>query len=244
MTDADRESTGLTDTLITLSKGPYTSVNRLKHYVINGLKFRSSNVEGNRKTQNSGVSVVTEGGNTYYGVLTDIIELNYSGNIRHVLFKCKWVDDENRRGYKTDAFGFPMVNFTHSVHGGEEMVHEPYVLASQATQVFYVEDKRQKDWYVVVKTKARDVFDAGLGPQREEDDVYSFSENVPYNISTNEIVADNLRWARDDLDGMTIDASIITERDRQNVNKEDDCEFINDESDDEADNEDEYTEDE
>nr|POE59734.1 hypothetical protein CFP56_38353 [Quercus suber] len=36
MTNADRESTGLTDTLITLSKGPYTSVNRLKHYVING----------------------------------------------------------------------------------------------------------------------------------------------------------------------------------------------------------------
>nr|POF07988.1 hypothetical protein CFP56_55302 [Quercus suber] len=36
MTDADRESTGLTDTLIMLSKGPYTSVNRLKHYVING----------------------------------------------------------------------------------------------------------------------------------------------------------------------------------------------------------------
>ena len=89
MTDADRESTGLTDTLITLSKGPYTSVNQLKHYVINWLKFMSSNVEGNRKTLNSGVSVATEGGNTYYGVLTNIIELNYSGNIRHVLFKCK-----------------------------------------------------------------------------------------------------------------------------------------------------------
>ena len=96
-----------------------------------------------------------------------------------------------------------------------------HVLASQATQVFYVEDKRQKDWYVVVKTKARDVFD----------DVYSFSENVPYNISTNEVVSDNLRWARDDLEGMTIDASIIAERDIHGVNNEDD-------------NEDEYTEDE
>ena len=88
MTDADRESTALTDTLITLSKGPYTSVNRLKYYVINGLKFRSSNVEANRKTQISGVSVAIENGIMYYGVLTDIIELNYSGNIRHVLFKC------------------------------------------------------------------------------------------------------------------------------------------------------------
>ena len=57
-------------------------------------------------------------------------------------------------------------------------------------------------------------------------------------------MSDNLRWARDDLDGMTIDASIITERDRQGVNKEDDCEFIDDKSDNEADKEDEYTEDE
>ena len=93
MTDADRERTSVNDTIITLSKGPYTLVNRLKHYVINGLKFRSSNVETNKKTQNSGVSVVTEGGITFYGVLIDIIELNYSGSIRHVLFKCTWVDD-------------------------------------------------------------------------------------------------------------------------------------------------------
>ena len=85
MTNADRESTSLTDTIITLPKGPHTLVNRLKHYVINGLKFRSSNVEANKKTQNRGVNVATESGITYYGVLIDIIELNYSGNIRRVI---------------------------------------------------------------------------------------------------------------------------------------------------------------
>ena len=57
-------------------------------------------------------------------------------------------------------------------------------------------------------------------------------------------MSDNLRWARDDLEGMTIDASIITERDRQGVNNLDDCEFIDNESNNEDDNEDEYTEDE
>ena len=115
-----------------------------------------------------------------------------------MLFKCKLVHDEHKKGYRTDEFGFPMVNFTHFIHGGDEMIDEPYVLASQATQVFYVEDKRQKGWYVV-KTKARDLFDAAIGPQRDEDDVHSFSENVLYNISINEVVSDNLRWARDDL---------------------------------------------
>ena len=57
-------------------------------------------------------------------------------------------------------------------------------------------------------------------------------------------MSDNLRWAQDDLEGMTIDASITAERDRHRVNNLDDYEFIDDESDDEADNEDEYTEDE
>ena len=213
MTDADRERTSPTDTIITLSKGPYPLVNRLKHYVINGLKFSNSNVEANRKTQNSGVSVATEGGNTFYGVLTDIIEQNYSGNIKHMLFKCTWVDDQNMRGYKTDEFGFPMVNFTHSIHGGEEIVDEPYVLKSQATQVFYVEDKRHKDCYVVVKTKARNVFDVGIGPHCDEDDTYEFYENIPYSVTSNDVGRENLRWDCDDVEGMTIDASIIGERD-------------------------------
>ena len=43
---------------------------------------------------------------------------------------------------------------------------------------------------------------------------------------------------------MTIDASIIAERDHHGVNNLDDYEFIDDESNNEDDNEDEYTEDE
>ena len=59
-------------------------------------------------------------------MLIDIIELNYSNNIKHVLFKFIWVDDQNIRGYKTDEFGFPMVNFTHFINGEDEMMDEPY----------------------------------------------------------------------------------------------------------------------
>ena len=52
-------------------------------------------------------------------------------------------------------------------------------------------------------------------------------------------MSDNLRWAQDDLEGMTIDTFIIAERDRHGVNNLDGCEFIDDESDNEDDNEDE-----
>ena len=74
LTGAEKEREGVSDTLVALSKWPYIYVKRFKHYVINGLKFRSVNDEANRKTQDSGISVATDGGNTYYGILSDIIE--------------------------------------------------------------------------------------------------------------------------------------------------------------------------
>ena len=59
-------------------------------------------------------------------------------------------------------------------------------------------NERHKDWYVVVKTKTKDVFDVGTNPQCDNDDVDTFCENIPYNISTNNVrddVNDNLGWA-------------------------------------------------
>ena len=61
LTSVDKEREGVSDTLAALSKWPYIYVKQLKHYVINGLKFRSINDEANRKTQNSGLSVATDG---------------------------------------------------------------------------------------------------------------------------------------------------------------------------------------
>ena len=50
LTSADKEREGVSDTLVALSKWPYIYVKRFKHYVINGLKFRSVNDEANKKT--------------------------------------------------------------------------------------------------------------------------------------------------------------------------------------------------
>ena len=44
-------------------------------------------------------------GMNYYGVLIDIIELNYSDKYRYVLFKCQWADVISGRGCKKDDFG-------------------------------------------------------------------------------------------------------------------------------------------
>lgn len=44
--------------------------------------------------------------------------------------------------------------------------------------------ERHKNWYVV-KTKAKGVIDVGTSPQCDDDDIDTFCENIPHNISTN-----------------------------------------------------------
>nr|GMD65987.1 transposon protein, putative, CACTA, En/Spm sub-class, expressed [Ipomoea batatas] len=47
-----------------------------------------------------------------------------------------------------------MVNITRKLQ-----TDEPYVLASQAEQVYYVSDIKEPNWHVVVKTKSRNFYD-------------------------------------------------------------------------------------
>ena len=88
------------------------------------------------------------------------------------------------------------------------------------------------------------MFDAGIDPHCDKDDTYEFLENIPYSFTSNDVGRDDLRWGRDDVEGMTIDASIIGERDLHEMDNLDDCEFIDDESNDEDDNKVEYNDDE
>ena len=72
------EKKKLSDKVTWLARYPNNEVKQFKRYVINGVKFHTKNSEVTRKTQNSRVCIATENGVTYYGVLINIIELNYS----------------------------------------------------------------------------------------------------------------------------------------------------------------------
>ncbi|XP_050387917.1 uncharacterized protein LOC126804334 [Argentina anserina] len=111
---------------------------------VNGVKFVTLQRDINHKTQNYGVMV--HGDNfPYYGVLLAVVELMY-GNMSVVLFKCKWFNTNPNvpRSTKMD-YGMLSVNTETSWYDTE-----PFILATMAKQVFYLDDpKAGPPWKVV-----------------------------------------------------------------------------------------------
>ena len=75
------EKKKLFDKVIWLARYPDNEAKQFKRHIINDVKFHTKDSEATRKTQNSGVCVVIEGGATYYGILINIIKLNYFASI-------------------------------------------------------------------------------------------------------------------------------------------------------------------
>ncbi|KAL5743877.1 hypothetical protein ACOSQ2_026993 [Xanthoceras sorbifolium] len=94
----------------------------------------------NQRTQNCGVLVKGEHGGKsidFYGVLKDIIAVPYLGENKVVIFKCDCVNIRNI-WYKND----------------------PFVLACQTQQVFYLNNiKLGDDWRVIDKSQPRGNYD-------------------------------------------------------------------------------------
>ena len=132
----------MTKELVCLARGPMKGVCSYEGYVINGFRFHTKKCQRKRKTQNSGVVVEGEterGEKDFYGVLKEIIVLEYDAlkdrtSPRVVLFKCNWFDVYTEgRGLKKDKFGATLVNVTRRLQ-----TNEPFALANQSRQVFYV----------------------------------------------------------------------------------------------------------
>jgi len=116
---------------------------------------------------------------SYYGVIEEIWEVDYV-KFRVPIFKCKWVD--SNIGVCVDELGFILVDLAKI--GYKE---DPFIMAYQAKQVFYVKDPSNKRWSIVIQTRnEHDVdnhddsivqyannssFSRQLPPMNEENDV-------------------------------------------------------------------------
>ena len=85
---------------------------------------------------------------SYYGRVTDIILIDY--NVFYVpLFRCQWAVKGNRVKIED---GFTLVNMNQSQ---ASFASDPYILASQAKQVFYSREDESSNWYIVMKGPSR-----------------------------------------------------------------------------------------
>ena len=73
-----------------------------------------------------------------------------------VLFKCEWVKPTGIR--TLERFGITQINLNR-FSTGLDIQSEPFIFASQAKQVYYVQDLVDDDWYSVVFPAIRDYFD-------------------------------------------------------------------------------------
>ena len=162
------------DEIQILAKVPIMSAQKYSSQRINGFDFHTESYDLGRSIQNSGVALVAEstcfekgdndnviiGSKTYYGIIKEIVELNYNHKGNVVLFKCDWVDNPVRgKWVQTDQFGVTTVNFKHLFNTGEKVSDEPFILASQVVQVFYVPEHSGSEWVSVHQSKPRDFYD-------------------------------------------------------------------------------------
>ena len=99
------------------------------------LKFTIT-LDNRCRTQNIGVSVLRTNDNTFYGQLKDILEFTYLNDFSMILFKFKWfnIDPTKKKKIKIDN------NITSINLSSEWFKDDQFILASQAKQVFYIDD--------------------------------------------------------------------------------------------------------
>ncbi|XP_047309666.1 uncharacterized protein LOC124913089 [Impatiens glandulifera] len=155
-----------------VSYGPLTPATSIPIYFVNGYVWRPKDYGSNRSTMNSGVCVKANDAE-YYGLLEDIIQLQYPGPYMGVvLFKCVWFDP-TRGTRMNDNYRLVEVNMKRKY-----LRYDPFILAQQAIQVHYSpypsRTSRQSSWMSVCKTKAR-----GKVEEQWTDDNVMYQQEVP-----------------------------------------------------------------
>ncbi|GMP80843.1 hypothetical protein CsSME_00035793 [Camellia sinensis var. sinensis] len=83
---------------------------------------------------------------------------------------------------------------------------EPFVLASQAQQVMYVEDLKHKDWQVAIKINPRDFYDMNVGFY--VDNVEACLQSVVCNLQSGD-GDNNFHLVRTDMSAAIVDAPLF-----------------------------------
>ncbi|XP_045791642.1 uncharacterized protein LOC123886360 [Trifolium pratense] len=180
----------VSDTIKWLSYEPKCNILTWSAYDINKTSFYTKSKDDRSTMQNSGVMIVAESmhfssskdknpvmaSTPYFGVIEEIWEVDYVV-FKVPLFKCKWIDINN--GVRIDELGFTIVDLCKLAYKDE-----PFIMASQAKQVFYVKDPSNERWSVVLQGK--NVHGSYENQELDISEIPPFSSDVPTFIEENE----------------------------------------------------------
>ncbi|CAM8975640.1 unnamed protein product [Rhodiola kirilowii] len=157
---------------------------------VNGVKFVVWECDRKKRTQNSGV-MVEDGELTYYGIIRNIIQLQYANGMPVFVFDCTWFNTDPKDSGSTKR-DYGLLSVDTSTTWYEDW---PYCLATTARQVFYLDDLKAGDnWKVVNVVSHRGLYsDSSLAREDEnvlcathlpveDDDPYQ--EQMPTNITS------------------------------------------------------------
>ena len=153
------------ETLLRLARGPNTDVITYGGYYTNNHYFYSKMENDKSSVQNSGVTLQAESVHfasskdknpittsmSYFGIIHGIWEVHYV-TFRVSVFKCKWVDSNS--GVGTDDLGFTLVDLNKMSD-----TNEPFIMTSQARQIFYVIDPVNQKLSIVLEGRNMHVND-------------------------------------------------------------------------------------
>nr|XP_043619647.1 uncharacterized protein LOC122591444 [Erigeron canadensis] len=168
---ADDESS-VSNELLALANGPRLA-NSYTACIVNGVRLVVLSRDSHRTTQNSGVSTTGPDDTNYYGQLEDILELGYLDCYKVVLFRCKWFKTNNIKLCVTKN------NITSISTQTEWFTNDQYILATQAEQVFYLNEpskggqrgQSNNYWKVVQEVNHRKIRDRDIVMENNDNDI-------------------------------------------------------------------------
>nr|XP_043639223.1 uncharacterized protein LOC122610292 [Erigeron canadensis] len=176
----------INEELYAVSCLPDHRVSSYKGYIVNGVKYIVKSTDDCRRTQNCGVTVRVHNNieDDYYGYVDEVIELSFIKDYRVILFKCTWFDNDRRKKHVVYEPHFISIDTSRHVYK-----EDPFILANQAKQVFYINDslKPNSQWKVIERINHRHLWDIPEDNNAESllEDVNLLREHIPSEMVQN-----------------------------------------------------------
>ena len=181
----------MTDEVFALANGCMPTALSYTTCVVNGVKYTTYDRDINRITQNSGVFVPGLNDEPFYGVLQDVVVIQYIRGCSVVLMKCKWFDTDR---IKKRILTYQ--NITSIYTGAEWYKDDPFILSTQAQSVFYTDDLvNGSNWKVAHLHTARHIWDL---PEDVEDEAHQEVSSANFELFVELPVVDGMPYRRSD----------------------------------------------